>query len=160
MKARAIAGEGSKLEYSGHAQVAYENGALEALADLGKSSQQVVDAALLGVHSTVLMPLLSGMVAAFGLTPSTLQMEDLSHILRLFAAIYEGEKLDLHIWSWCFLRVPSFASYKRMPLCQQVHDTRYLAMFPRLARLLLYCISTSQGLVWTSRDDGFVTHPH
>ena len=97
MKAHSIAGEGSKLEYSGHAQVAYDSGALEALAQVGKSGQQVVDAALLGVHSTVLMPLLSGMVAAFGLTPSTLQMEDLSHILRLFTAIYEGEKLDLHI---------------------------------------------------------------
>ena len=86
--------------------MAYENGALEALAQVGKSGQQVADAALLGVHSTVLMPLLSGMVAAFGLTPSTLQMEDLSHILRLFTAIYEGQKLDVHIWILVLLADP------------------------------------------------------
>ena len=82
------AGEG--LEYSGHAQVAYEHGVLRALAQLGQSGQQVADAALSGLHSAILMPLLAGIVAAFGMSPMSLPQEDLSHMLRLFSAVYEG----------------------------------------------------------------------
>ena len=84
------AGDGSRLEYSGHAQVAYEHGALRALAQLGQRGQQVADAALSGLHSAILMPLLAGMVAAFGMSPMSLPQEDLSHMLRLFSAVYEG----------------------------------------------------------------------
>lgn len=85
-----FAGEGSKDGYSGHAQVACESGALRALAQLGRGGRAAADTAIPGLHSTVLMPLLAGMVAAFGLTPNNVPVEDLGHILQLFSAIYEG----------------------------------------------------------------------
>ena len=90
------AGEGAKVEYSGHAQVAYEHGALRVLAQLGQSGQQVADAAMSGLHSTILMPLLAGMVAAFGMSPTSLPQEDLGHMLQLFWTVYEGESPDLY----------------------------------------------------------------
>ena len=84
------AGDGSKDEYSNHAHTAYESGALKALAQLGSSGQWAADALPAGLPSTVLIPLLAGMVAAFGLTPDRLPLEDLNHVLQLFSAIYEG----------------------------------------------------------------------
>ena len=90
MRRASFAGEGAKPEYSGHAEVAYEQGALRALAQLGQSGQQIADSALAGLHSTILVPLLAGMVAAFGMSPASLPQEDLSHVLQLFTAIYEG----------------------------------------------------------------------
>ena len=94
------------MEYSGHAQVAYEHGALRVLTQLGQSGQQVADAAMSGLHSTILMPLLSGMVAAFGMSPTSLPQEDLSHMLQLFWAVYEGESPDHTL---CTLTVPADA---------------------------------------------------
>ena len=88
----ASAGEGPKDTYSGHAQVAYEAGALKALAQLGQSARQAGDAVASGLHGTVMMPLLAGMVAAFGLTPDRVPLEDLGHILQNFTGIYEGQR--------------------------------------------------------------------
>lgn len=76
----------------GHAQVAYKAGALQALAQLGQSMRQAGDAVASGLHGTVMMPLLAGMVAAFGLTPDRVPLEDLGHILQIFTAIYEGQR--------------------------------------------------------------------
>ena len=92
------AGDGSQDEYSNHAHTAYESGALAALSRLGHSCRQwAADALPPGLASTVLLPLLAGMVAAFGLTPNRLPLEDLHHVLQLFSAIYEGKiKVHLH----------------------------------------------------------------
>ncbi len=84
------AGEGPKDAYSGHAQVAYEAGALKALAQLGQSARLAGDTGTSTLNGNVMMPLLAGMVAAFGLTPDSLPLEDLGHVLQIFAAIYGG----------------------------------------------------------------------
>ena len=84
------AGDGFNDEYSNHAHMAYESGVLKALSQLGRNGQRAADALSAGLPSTVLLPLLAGMVAAFGLTPDRLPLEDLNHVLQLFSAIYEG----------------------------------------------------------------------
>ena len=103
------AGDGSKDEYSNHAHTAYESGALKALAQLGRSGQRAADALPSGLPSTVLLPLLAGMVAAFGLTPDRLPLEDLNHVLQLFSAIYEG-RTGVHLHgSMCLSRISALS---------------------------------------------------
>ena len=85
------AGDDLKDEYTHHVYIAYESGALKALSQLGRSGHQAADALPAGLASTVLLPLLAGMVAAFGLTPDRLPLVDLNHVLQLFSAIYEGQ---------------------------------------------------------------------
>ena len=110
-------GEGSRLEYSGHAQVAYEHGALRALAKIGQSGQHIADAAVSGLHSAIPMPLLAGMVASFGMSPMSLPQEDLSNMLRLFSVVYEGRL------SWpAFCRLTVLADHVTTPVAASLHS--------------------------------------
>ena len=103
------AGDGSKDEYSNHAHTAYESGALKALTQLGRSGQRAADALPAGLPSTVLLPLLAGMVAAFGLTPDRLPLDDLTYVLQLFSAIYEG-RTETHLHgSMCLSRLSALS---------------------------------------------------
>ncbi|CAK0783823.1 hypothetical protein CVIRNUC_007023 [Coccomyxa viridis] len=121
-------GDGSKDEYSNHAHTAYESGALKALAQLGRSGQRAADALPSGLPSTVLLPLLAGMVAAFGLTPDRLPLEDLNHVLQLFSAIYEGQpELCTEFWDQ--------ENMTAEPLRHFLHEARNL--FPACSRPLV-----------------------
>ena len=106
----ATAGAGTSKEddpdFKGHAQRATELGVLEALAAMASQvGRQDASQDMRYIYSQTLLGLLSTLICAFGLSPSSLTASDLSLLVQTIASLFQGAAHSLWMYQ-VLLSVP------------------------------------------------------